>query len=101
MAQACRRSALETEALNLAEMAISNFSIAIIVIESVSGRRAAKRRIVANLSIEDAQGRTSTFELDEVIDRGRAADAGLILEDGRASRARPIQGMRVSVLSGI
>ena len=45
------------------------------------------RRIVANLSIEDAQGRTSTFELDgkELI-VGRAADAGLILEDGRASR---------------
>ena len=39
------------------------------------------------LLIEDAQGRTSIFELDvkELI-VGRAADAGLVLEDGRASR---------------
>jgi FHA domain/GAF domain len=39
------------------------------------------------LLIEDAQGRKSVFELDmkEVV-MGRAADAGLVLEDGRASR---------------
>src|SRR3954449_10649948 len=39
------------------------------------------------LLIEDAQGRKRIFELDakELI-VGRAADAGLVLEDGRASR---------------
>ncbi len=39
------------------------------------------------LLIEDAQGRKSIFELDvKELVVGRAADAGLVLEDGRASR---------------
>ena len=39
------------------------------------------------LLIEDAQGRKSIFELDaKELVVGRAADAGLVLEDGHASR---------------
>ena len=39
------------------------------------------------LLIEDAHGRSSIFELDvNELTVGRAADAGLVLEDGRASR---------------
>ena len=42
---------------------------------------------MSRLLIGDAQGRRSVFELDmKELVKGRAADAGLVLEDGRASR---------------
>ena len=45
------------------------------------------RGVIPRLLIEDAQGRKSVFELDmKELVMGRAADAGLVLEDGRASR---------------